>query len=707
MLLKLLYIISCVSLTTFSFALAQVDSLDIKLLKCKNANERVELLAKIASEETSKNVDKSNAYANRALKELKTINSTKSAKIACGIYRTLAINYYYNGNNDSSILACNKALLLAKKLKDSKEIADAYLCMQTAYRESGKYEKAVEVSSLALKYYEKDKNLKGQAKATLNIGILYDDQKQFSRALDYLNQAKLLFIQLKDTAQIANAITRAANVYKDTRSQDTAKAMYLDALKLFESIQHKRGIAVIYNNLAGLNDIISSEEALNYYDKALKARVELGDKVSVCMIYNNIGAVYMNDKKYAKAIEYLNKGLAVANEIDSKQNLLNIYHALAGTYRRSNRLEEAYSMLFKYASLKDSLFNKESIEKIEEIQTKYETEKKEQEIALLNNTNALKELEINKNKIEISKQNQEKVFIALALLFFIGISIAVFRSYRITKKSKETITLQKKEIELQKNEVDEKQKEIVDSINYAKRIQYALLASEDLLADNLNSHFVLFKPKDIVSGDFYWATSHKGKFYLAVCDSTGHGVPGAFMSLLNIGFLSEAIKEKEIVEPNKIFDYVRNRLIDSIGKEEQQDGMDGILLCFDKLSNTISYAAANSAPILISRNNLISELVELPKDKMPVGKGGKNVGFNLYHIQAQKDDRLYLYTDGYADQFGGEKGKKFKYKQLNELLIENSSLELYTQVELLDQKFTYWKGNLEQVDDVLIIGLKI
>ena len=703
MTLKLLYIFSCIILLNSSFANLQIDSLNIKLSKCKSGIEKAELLAKIASEETSKNVDKSNQHANQALKELSAINSAASAKIACGIYRTLAINYYYNGNNDSSIAACNKALLLAKKLKNSKEIADAYLCMQTAYREMGKSEKAVEVSSLALKYYEKDNNLKGRAKATLNIGILYDDQKQFNRALDYLNQAKNLFIQLKDTAQIANAITRAANVYKDTRSHDTAKVMYLEALKLFESIRHKRGIAVIYNNLAGLSDIVSSQEALKYYELALKARNELGDKVSVCMIYNNIGAVYMNEKKYAKAIEYLNKGLAVANEIDSKQNLVNIYHALAGSHRRLNHREEAYSMLFKYASLKDSLFNKESIEKIEEIQTKYETEKKEQEIILLNNTNALKELEINKNKIEISKQNQEKVIIALALLFFIGISVVVFRSYRITKKSKEIITLQKKEIELQKNEVDEKQKEIVDSINYAKRIQYALLASEELLANNLNQHFVLFKPKDIVSGDFYWATNHKNKFYLAICDSTGHGVPGAFMSLLNIGFLSEAIKDKGISEPHEIFNYVRNRLIESIGKDEQQDGMDGILLCMDQSTHTISYASANNGPVLVRGD----ELIEMPKDKMPVGKGEKNTSFNLYNIAFQKNDMLYLYTDGYADQFGGEKGKKFKYKQLNESLMTYSSIDIKEQATLLNQKFINWKGNLEQVDDVCIIGIKL
>ena len=216
-------------------------------------------------------------------------------------------------------------------------------------------------------------------------------------------------------------------------------------------------------------------------------------------------------------------------------------------------------------------------------------------------------------------------------------------------------------------------------------------------------HFVLFRPKDIVSGDFYWATNHKDKFYLAVCDSTGHGVPGAFMSLLNIGFLSEAIKDKGISEPHEIFNYVRNRLIESIGKDEQQDGMDGILLCMDQSTHTISYASANNGPVLVRGD----ELIEMPKDKMPVGKGEKNTSFNLYNIAFQKNDMLYLYTDGYADQFGGEKGKKFKYKQLNESLMTYSSIDIKEQATLLNQKFINWKGNLEQVDDVCIIGIKL
>ena len=217
------------------------------------------------------------------------------------------------------------------------------------------------------------------------------------------------------------------------------------------------------------------------------------------------------------------------------------------------------------------------------------------------------------------------------------------------------------------------------------------------------NNFILFKPKDIVSGDFYWATEHNNKFYLAICDCTGHGVPGAFMSLLNIGFLSEAIKENDIETPNEIFNYVRTRLLNSISKEGQQDGMDGILICLDKVTKQLTYAAANNEPILISN----AQIKELAKDKMPVGKGEKNESFKLFSIDAKVGDTIYLYTDGFADQFGGPKGKKFKYKPLNELLLSNVAEPMERQKELLDTTIESWKGNLEQVDDILIVGIKI
>ncbi|MCE3258971.1 MAG: protein serine/threonine phosphatase [Bacteroidetes bacterium] len=283
------------------------------------------------------------------------------------------------------------------------------------------------------------------------------------------------------------------------------------------------------------------------------------------------------------------------------------------------------------------------------------------------------------------------------------------------------------ELEEQKEIVEEKNKEIVDSINYAKRIQYTLLAHDQFLNEHLPEHFVLFKPKDIVSGDFYWATSVGGEaqssklkvpngasselqtpnselFYLAVCDSTGHGVPGAFMSLLNISLLNEAITERKLKEPNKIFDHVRARLIESISKEGQQDGFDGLLLMLERNGQEINvqYAAANNPPVLV-RNGSIEEL---NADKMPVGKGERTDAFSLHTIRVQKGDLLVLYTDGYADQFGGPKGKKFKYKQLDKLVLDNSAADLKQLKQTLETTFDEWKGDLEQVDDVCIIGIR-
>ncbi len=283
---------------------------------------------------------------------------------------------------------------------------------------------------------------------------------------------------------------------------------------------------------------------------------------------------------------------------------------------------------------------------------------------------------------------------------------------RVNEKTVEVVA-QKTEIENKNSMLEVKQKEILDSIHYAKRIQKTLLASDNLLNENLGEHFILYRPKDIVSGDFYWA-SHApdgGKaFYLAICDSTGHGVPGAFMSLLNGSFLNEAINEKNITDPNLIFNHVREKLIHNISQDGQKDGMDGTLLCIDHTSKRakdgslkLTYASSHNRPLLISEN----KLQVLPADKMPVGKGEKIDSFTLQTINCKKGDVLYLFTDGYADQFGGLKGKKFKYKQLEEILLTNHTLPMEEQRNILAKKFSDWRGDLEQVDDVLVMGIRI
>lgn len=262
------------------------------------------------------------------------------------------------------------------------------------------------------------------------------------------------------------------------------------------------------------------------------------------------------------------------------------------------------------------------------------------------------------------------------------------------------------EIAEQKKVIEEKQKETVDSINYAKRIQYALLAQDVLLKQNLSDHFVFFLPKDIVSGDFYWASVHNNRFYLAVCDSTGHGVPGAFMSLLNISYLNEAINEKSIQDPGLTLDYVRARLIENISKEGQQDGMDGVLLEIDKSTSTYRYAAANNPPVVVNTTSIAVGAA----DKMPVGKSEKKELFSTHSISYQKGDMLYMITDGFADQFGGNKksgGKKFKRSNLYALLQTICHLPVNEQRQKLRDALLEWKGELEQMDDICVVGIRL
>jgi serine phosphatase RsbU (regulator of sigma subunit)/rhodanese-related sulfurtransferase len=297
--------------------------------------------------------------------------------------------------------------------------------------------------------------------------------------------------------------------------------------------------------------------------------------------------------------------------------------------------------------------------------------------------------------------NISQAFInGMFLMNLIGVSLIIYLlQYYFFSKQAEL----KKAVEEKSAVIHENNKEITDSIYYAKRIQHTLLANENFLKNNLTDHFVLYKPKDIVSGDFYWATSKNNSFYLAACDSTGHGVPGAFMSLLNISFLNEAINERNILQPNEICGHVRTKLVESISKEGGQDGMDGVLVCLDKEKKKLSFAAAHNAPILI-RNN---EVIEFEADKMPIGKGERTENFKQQIVDVKPGDMFYLYTDGYTDQFGGPKGKKFKYKQMKALLQSVCNQSLEEQRKILDAIISNWKGDLEQTDDILIIGFRI
>lgn len=635
----------------------------------------------------------------------KTLAEARQSNYQAGIgalYNTYGCIFYNNSEYDSALYYFEKSLVIRENVKDGIGVVKALNNIGSIDYALGDYKKGLEYLEKGLKKESELGIKEGTYISINNIGFIYTGLKLYRKSFYYFKKAEKVNKESNDVQSLVYTYDGMATAYQYLKIPDSALIFATKSLQLAESVNDIYSMAYSFNSIGILyNEKKQYTKAKEYFDKALSVNKKIHDERLELSVYGNLATAMMGSNQPDEAYKYAEKVIDLEKKFNIKTDRMEISELLSSFFYKKKDYENAYLYLKDFNQYKDSLYNTDITNQISELQTKYDTEKKEKENELLQKENELKNKEIDKHK---TTRNYLVGIIAL----FVVIIIGAFFAYRKIKAYSMLLGLQKNSIEFKNHMLEEQKKEITDSINYAKRIQYALLAHDNLLKNNIPGYFVLFKPKDIVSGDFYWATEHNNKFFLAVCDSTGHGVPGAFMSLLNIGFLSEAIKENNITEPHKILNYVRKRLIDSIGNEGQKDGMDAILLCFDKKivddkQGSITYAAANNEPILIRGNKII----ELPKDKMPVGKGEKTESFTLQSIDVQKNDVLYLYTDGYADQFGGPKGKKFKYKALNELLLSISKDEMNQQQKNLENNFSEWKGNLEQVDDMLIIGIKI
>jgi serine phosphatase RsbU (regulator of sigma subunit)/tetratricopeptide (TPR) repeat protein len=591
--------------------------------------------------------------------------------------------------------------------KGKKGLADAYNNIGYMYNNQGDIPNALDFFGKSLRMQEELGFKDGVAELLSNIGVIYYMQNDLPKALDYYLKGLKIREEIGDKNAIANSLNNIGNLFYTQKNMQRALYYSNRSLQLQQEIGDKEGMAYSLNNLGGIyfykNDIT---KALKFYLKSKAMRLEIGDQQGVAASLHNIATLYLKQspslpitktKQLNLAQCYTDSSLLLSKKLGFPANIRNAEKLYSKIDSAKGNFASAFEHYKLFVLYKDSINNEVNHQASIKSQLKYVFEKKE---AILKEQQD-KERAIGREKSRL----QQLVIWAVVggLIILAGFSFFIFRSLQQNKKANRIITLQKELVEDKNLIIEEKQKEIIDSINYAKRIQYSLLADEDILKSNLANYFVYFNPKDIVSGDFYWATKKDHKFYMAVCDSTGHGVPGAFMSLLNIGYLSEAINEKGIEKPNEIFNYVRERLIAAISKEGQKDGFDGILVCIDAQTNQISYAAANNKPLLIS-DYTITELVA---DRMPVGIGERKEDFALYTISCKPGDCLYLYTDGYADQFGGEKGKKFKYKPLNELILNNHMKKMNEQHDVLNDTFEAWRGKLEQVDDVCVIGIKI
>lgn len=663
---------------------------------------------------SSKNIN----HSNQALKKYflkhyaNALNNKGFYKMQIGEIFS-AYEYYY------------QALSIQKEIGDKQGIAYALINLGYLLRQEGNIAQAIDSYHQALKMQLEINDALGAATSYNNIGFIFDNQGESFKALEYYQKALALYSKINDKDGTATCYANIAYIYKEYGdpeckeskhlcrkiSQDKALNYLTKAIKIREEMKDKVGLANSLNLLGGIYDSYSDssciadpncsnekkQKALDTYLKALNLRIESAHLSGIIQSYTSLAEHKLKYNELDLALDYGKKCLEKSHELGAPERIRDAAYILKVIYNKQKKYQESLNMFELYIRMRDSILNEDTKNIAIRKGFQIEYEKK----ATADSVRVSEEKKLIAAQLKQEKTQRFALYGGLLLVGLFG--IFMFNRFQITKKQNLLINKQKTELQKQKELVEAHQKETIDSIHYAKRIQTALISNSEFISQNLNQNFIFFNPKDIVSGDFYWATKHQNKFYLAVCDSTGHGVPGAFMSLLNMGFLSEAIKEKNIEKPNEIFNYVRDRLISTISESGQKDGMDGILVCFNLNSNIIEYAAANNHPILIRHN----EIIELEKDKMPVGKGEKSESFTLHTLQLESNDVLYLYTDGFADQFGGPKGKKFKYKPLNELLLNVNDLPLNIQKEKLETAFASWKGEQEQVDDVLIIGVKM
>jgi serine phosphatase RsbU (regulator of sigma subunit) len=307
--------------------------------------------------------------------------------------------------------------------------------------------------------------------------------------------------------------------------------------------------------------------------------------------------------------------------------------------------------------------------------------------------------------------NLGTAFFSVIFSLAIGDKVSILKVEKETAQEKALEVLEEKvqertlEIIEQKRIVEEKQKEIIESITYAKRLQEAILPPRAFLNKNIPDNFVIYMPKDLVAGDFYWAEKINELFFIAAADSTGHGVPGAMVSVVCSNALNRAVKEFNLTETGKVLDKTRELVLETFEKSanEVKDGMDISLLCIDKKNGSVFWSGANN-PLWYFEDG---ELKEIKADKQPIGMTEYPRPFTTHRIEYKENNTFYLFTDGLPDQFGGPNGKKFKYKQFSELLVSLSRIPIKDQGPLINKAFEEWKGPLEQVDDVCVIGVRV
>jgi serine phosphatase RsbU (regulator of sigma subunit)/Tfp pilus assembly protein PilF len=643
---------------------------------------------------------------------LEQAKKTGKDKHKSSAYSSLGIASSISGNFQDAIDYYHLVMKFDLKSSDLIGVAGAYSNMGIAYMEMGNDQKAISSYLQSLKLLEaifdtiaeaKKDNIKSRmASCNTNIGLVYFGLKEFDTAEKHYKYSLNIYRKLKQKDRVANVLTNYAMLFFEWKKLKKSKLYHEQALELRIEVGDIYGQATSYEGIGIVSMAMQNyDEAQDYFNQSLTLFKKVGDVVGVSKAKIGLANISLNENKYSIALPQCEEAYSLAKKAEALSILSDACECLHAGYKELGQPKKALVYYEEHILLRDSLINQERIKDIFKQSFQFEYEKQK----AIDDAQHDKEIAIKQQEKE--KQKILTTAVAVGLVLVILFLIFVFNRLRITKKQKFVIEEQKGVVEVAHHELEEKNQEIMDSITYAKRIQSAILPPPKVVKEYLQESFIIYKPKDIVAGDFYWMESvpiNKDNIILfAAADCTGHGVPGAMVSVVCNNALNRSVREHGLTDPGKILDKTREIVIQEFEKsdEEVKDGMD-IALCSLE-GNTLKYAGANN-PLWIIRNN---EIIETKANKQPIGKFDNPLPFTTHTFELLEGDAFYVFSDGYVDQFGGIKGKKFKAKSFRELLLSIQDKSMEVQKKYIDETFETWKGDLEQIDDVCVIGVRV
>ena len=580
---------------------------------------------------------------------------------------------------------------------------------------------ALEYHLMAYKYSEEINDLRNLAKASNSIGIIYNILRQTDTSNEYFLKSLEIEKERGNNTGIAINLAAIGWNYEIEGNYEKTLEYYYKSLEVNRNSNNTKGISIMLTDIGKVLKAQGSyTQALAHYNEAITVLEQINDKRHITQNLLFKGEVLTDLKRYHEALVVLKKAYDLGIEQSSPGFQINALYRINRLYERKGEMATAYAYYKQANQLEDSLFTSKSNDKLLELQTQFESEKKEKENLLLKKNNEIQDQKI---------KNQQLVNIGIVgiLLLVIGVVVILLVSRKrlkyannLLKEKNEEINQQNEEILVQSENLHEantkiqkqndelayKNNQITNNINYAKRIQLAALPSSRTGNKIPFEHFIMFKPRDIVSGDFYWILQTQKNLIFATADCTGHGVSGGFLSMLGISFLNEIVLRKEITKASHVLDALRNRFKLTLGQtgdfNETKDGMDISLCVIDNQTRQLQFAGANNHAYLY-RNN---ELTLLKADKQPIGVYYKEKPFTNHDLQLKPNDVLYMFSDGFPDQFGEETGHKYMISKFRDLLGDIHQMPLNEQHVVLENNFETWKGQTSQTDDVIVMGIR-